>query len=248
MTMTAKATLLILSALTTACLTPGTQDPKKAPAAPPFALAAGELKIGDLIDRAADYLKRNILVHEQELANTGQTSNVFKLQQPIVTDHDGCEELLTTMLYARGFAVMALDESKGLYEVVSMNGPRAREVFNRAAQRSSEQVLARPNLKMPVTVVVPMKHTNATIATNALRPFFASAGSPQGAGSLSIGNVGNNSAMLLSGMQDQVANAIRLVQLADVPPAADSPGTAERLEALTQRVAALEAKLAGKEK
>jgi len=246
--MTPKTTLFLLSALATACLTPGAQDPKKAPAGPPFVLEAGELKINELIDRSAAYLKRNILTNEQEMANTAQGGSVFKLQQPISTDHDGCEDLLTSLLHTRGFAILPLDESKGVYEVISMNGPRQREVCSRAAQRTPAQILARPNLKMPVSVVVPLAHINATIATNALRPFFASTGSPQGSGSLTIGNVGNNTAMLMSGMQDQIANAIRLLQVADTPGAPDAPGTAERLEALTQRVAALEEKLAGKEK
>jgi hypothetical protein len=246
--MTMKAALFLLSALATACLAPGAQDPKKAPAGPPFTLEAGELKLGDLIDRAATYLKRNILVTEQEMASTGQGSNVFKLQQPISTDHDGCEELLTSMLYTRGFAVLALDEQKGVYEIISMNGPRSREIFNRAPQRTPAEILARPTLKMSVSTVVPLKHVNATIATNALRPFFASTGAPGGGGSLTLGNVGNNSAILLSGLQDQVANAIRMLQVADQPGAPEVAGTAERLEALNQRVAALEQKIAGKEK
>lgn len=246
--MTLKTSLFLLSALATTCLTPGTQDPKKAPEGSPFVVEAGELKMGDLIDRAAAYLKRNILSNEQEMANASQGTPVFKLQQPITTDRDGCEDLLTSLLYTRGFAIVPLDESKGVYEVIAMNGPRQREVFSRAAQRTPEQILARPNLKMSVSVVVPLKHVNATIATNALRPFFASTGGPQAGGSLTIGNVGNNSAMLVSGLQDQVANAIRLLQVADIPGAPDAPGTAERLEALSQRVRALEEKIAGKEK
>jgi hypothetical protein len=250
--MTTKAALFLLSALATACLAgtqdPKAQDPKKVPAGPPFAIEAGELKLGDLIDRAADYLKRNILVTEQEMMQAGQGSNVFKLQQPISTDRDGCEELLTTLLSTRGFAVVPLDEQKGVYEVISMNGPRSREIFSRAAQRTPEQILARPNLKMPVVTVVPLKHVNGTIATNALRPFFASTGAAQGGGSLTLGNVGNNSSILLSGLQDQVANAIRMLQIADIPGAPEVAGAAERMEALSQRVAALEQKIAGKEK
>jgi hypothetical protein len=241
--MTTKAAFLFLSALATACLTPGTQDPKK-PAAAPFVLEAGEVKLTDLIDRSAAYLKRNILTNEQEMANTGQGGNVFKLQNAISTDHDGCEELLTTMLYTRGFAVLALDESKGVYEIIAVNGPRGREIFNRAPQRTPEQILARPMLKMSVSTVVPLKNINATIATNALRPFFASTGAPGGGGSLTLGNVGNNSAILLSGLQDQVANAIRMLQIADTPGAPEVPGTTERLEQLNLRVAALEEKLA----
>ena len=35
---------------------------------------------------------------------------------------------------------------------------------------------------VPILTTVPLKNINATIATNALRPFFASTGSPQGGG------------------------------------------------------------------
>ena len=164
-------------------------------------------------------------------------------------DRQGCHELLATLLTANGFALTSLDEGKQLYEVVSMNGPRNREVFNHAAHRSPEEVLARPDLRMAVTTVVQLQHINATIATNAMRPFFASTGAPSGGGSLTLGNVGNNTGILLSGMQDQVANAIRMLRLVDVPqPKDQNPGLAEQVEALQQRVAKLEKALEKQDK
>ena len=53
------------------------------------------------------------------------------------------------------------------------------------------------------------------MATNSLRPFFASTG--QVGAPLTLGNVGNNRAMLLQGFTDQVAAAIRLLRTVDVP-------------------------------
>jgi hypothetical protein len=115
-------------------------------------------------------------------------------------------------------------------------------------QRSVDEVLARPDLKLPVLVMVPLKHINATIATNALRPFFASTGAPGGGGTLTLGNVGNSSAMLLTGMQDQVAQAIRLIRGCDVPPPPEqmeqAANSGERIQQLERRVKALEDKLA----
>lgn len=216
-----------------------TTTPKAATAAT-FVLEAGDVKIADLIDRAAAFLQWNILVNPQELANSGMGPGIFRLQQRVETNAQGCHELLASLLCANGFALTNLDEGKHLYEVVSMNGPRSREITSRAPHRSAEEVLARPELRMAVITVVQLQHINATIATNALRPFFASTGTPGGS-SLTLGNVGNNTGMLLSGMQDQVANAIRMLRLVDTPPAVPpAQGLADQIEALQDRIAKLE--------
>lgn len=209
-----------------------------------FVLEPGTIKLTDLIDRSARFLGWNILAQEQELASSGGQSSV-QLQNQISVDHDGCLELVTSLLYRSGLALVPLDEGKNLYEVISLMGPRQRDISARAKATTVADILARPNLKIMVTTVVPLQHTNATIATNALRPFFASTGGPSG-GSLTLGNVGNNTSLLLSGMQDQVAAALRLIQACDVAPPADQlpPSLADRVEALERRIAELERKLA----
>ena len=70
-----------------------------------------------------------------------------ELQLPVVTDRDGCEELLYGLLWTRGLVVVPLDEAKGVYEVLSVHGQRAREFGSRCVQRTPEQVLARPALR-----------------------------------------------------------------------------------------------------
>lgn len=201
-----------------------------------FAIPAGELTVADLIDKAAGFLQWNILFHDAELAQG--SSSPLKLQQAISTDRQGCEDLLSSLLYQRGFVILPLDEPRRLYEVVSLYGPRSREVTNRAAARTPEQVLARPTLRMPVTVVVKLQHINAVVATNALRPFFASAGP---AAALTIGNAGNAGALIMTGLQDQVATAVKLVQTVDVPPPPETaPTPTERIEQLEARLAKIE--------
>ncbi|MBL8755990.1 MAG: hypothetical protein JNK15_22030 [Planctomycetes bacterium] len=235
------ATLLLsLLACSPSCI--AQQGQKEAPKAP-FVLEAGEVQLPALVDRCAGYLGRNILMNATEMQGAGGPGAlVVRLQQKIETDQAGCEEVMTSLLYRSGFAVIQLDDG-GMFEVVSMYGPRGREVTTRAQHRTVEQVLARPNLKVPVTVTVALQHINATIATNALRPFFASTGGP--GPSLTIGNVGNNSAMLISGFQDQVVQAIRLVRECDIPPPKLAPSTEELLGDLMNRVKALEDKLGG---
>lgn len=234
----------------------------------PFVFEPGVVELRTLIERCGAYLQRNILVDDNELIPAkGQqggrrgaapaaaggadtvSSPVIELQLPVVTDRDGCEELLTSLLWARGLALVPLDEPKRVYEVLSMSGPRQREIPQRAVQRTPEQVLARPTLRQFVSVVYTLKHTRADVANNALRPFFAASGNS--VGSLNLGNVGNQTSILLSGPQDLVANALLLLQSADVPqpPEAKTDLTvrldalAQQHEQVLQRVAALEEKV-----
>lgn len=268
------ALVCVLPALLAAAFAQNEPRPAdRAPAAkPPFVFEPGVVELRTLIDRCSAYLQRNILADDNELAGggpkararpaapaaagapaaaaDGPTGPFVELQLPVVTDAAGCEELLTGLLWTRGLALVPLDEAKGVYEVLSMTGPRAREVVMRAPQRTPQQVLARPALRQFVTVVVELRHTNASFATNALRPFFASTGSANSA-TINLGTIGNTTSLLLSGPQDVVATALQLVQTADVPQPPDArPEITQRLDALqrqneqlAQRLAALEEKL-----
>lgn len=216
-----------------------------------FVIEPGAIEMSELVDRSASYLGWNILVNQQELAHC---ADQFKLQNRIETDRSGCEDVLTTMLATRGIVVRPLDEGKKLYEVVSLQGPRGREVLNSAPQRTAEEILSRPNLRMPVSTVLPLKHINSQIAVNSMRPFFAS---HQGSSSmLSFGTAGSKSSLMITGMQDQVATAIRMVQNSDVPaePQADAQpmkraqGQAQRTTVSSNRLKRLEGRLADLEK
>jgi hypothetical protein len=218
---------------------------KPSTARAPFVVEAGETPLAALIDRAAAHLECNIVWREQDLAASGDVNPVLRLQAPITTDRDGCLELLADALYRSGFALTWANERLRVMEAISINGPRGRDVWNRAAPRTEQEILARPALRMPVTVTLPLQHVNATIATNALRPFFASAGGPGHGPMLTIGNVGNSAAMIVSGMQDQVAHAIRIVRECDLPsrPEPEVADTQKRVSALEARLQALEARL-----
>lgn len=229
--------LLASPALVTSCVAQERAQSNEAK----FVLEAGEIQLSALIDRAANYLQWNILTNQAEMASGG--AQATKLQQRIETDRPGCEELLTSLLYRYGFAVLPVDEPKHLYEVIAMNGPRGRDIAMRAVRRTPAEILARPTLLIPVTTTVTLKHINAMIATNSLRPFLASTGGPTGG--LTIGNVGNTSGMVISGMQDQVATVLRMLETCDVPPPPDAaPPITDLIEALTKRIEALEKKVA----
>jgi hypothetical protein len=236
--------LFALLAITPSCVA---QDGAKTPPKEPFVIEAGEVQLTALIDRCAAYLDCNILTTPQEMAQASGAVTA-KLQKAVRTDRDGCEEFLANMLYRSGFALTYMDGKGETMEVISMAGPRAREIASRALPTTAEAVMARPSLKLWVITTLPLKHTNATIATNALRPFFASTGN--GPGSMTLGNVGNNTSLLLCGPQDQVAGAIRLIQKCDVPnnetfdPNTGMPVPTDRIQALERRVKTLEERLA----
>ena len=222
------------------------REPAKDPAKPPFVIEAGVIELTTLVDRCAAYLDWNILLNPQEMAASPGATQI-RLQKAISTDATGCEEFLAGLLSRNAMALTFVSPQGPTYEVISLHGPRGREVTNRAALRTPEQVLARPDLKVVVMTTVQLQHINATIATNALRPFFASTGAATSA-SLSLGNVGNSSGMLLLGTQDQVAQAIRVLRACDVPQPApsefDPSSWQHRMEAIERRMKALEDKLA----
>jgi hypothetical protein len=198
-----------------------------------FVLPAGDIEIRDLIDASARFLQRNILYRQEELA---QAHPPLSFQKELALDAIGCEEVLCQLLYVRGLALLTLDADRGLYEVVSMQGPRAREVMLNVQRRTPEEVLRRPNLKQPVLTAVQLQHINANIATNALRPFFAHASGQMGGG-ISFGTAGGNRSLLICGFQDQVASAVRLLQSCDVPGNIDPNEFEMRLQRLEAAVA-----------
>ncbi len=138
----------------------------------------------------------------------------------------------TTMLYVKGFAIVSRGEGAlEILEIVAIAGARQREITNGARYVTSAEL---PNYRnqtgVPILTTVPLKNINATVATNALRPFFAQTGTSQGGGTLTLGNVGNNTAMLLQGYGPQVFAAVELLKLVDVP--IDQPDLAVQVQVL----------------
>ncbi len=208
-----------------------------------FQLASGAHSTKDIIDATARYLGVNILANKGELEMTPQ----IDLQSAVLLRGDEVEQFVGDLLWTRS---LALVPRAGSYEVISMVGSRGREVMTAAVMRTPEEILLRPSLRTPVTTTISLKHINANIATNALRPFFAQAGMPAGGAGLTFGTAGSNDRILISGFQNDVARAIELVRANDQPPvnkaAAPSPAGAQlddlakKVEALEKRIEALE--------
>ncbi|MCK5942191.1 MAG: hypothetical protein KAI24_09495 [Planctomycetes bacterium] len=124
-----------------------------------------------------------------------------------------------TMLYIKGFAVVPRgDGDLELLEIVLMTGQRGREVTNGARYVTPDELVNyRFQTGVPILTTVPLRHINAQLANNALRPFFAGTGGATAGSSVQIGNVGNKSALLLQGFGPQVYAAVELLKLVDEP-------------------------------
>lgn len=180
-------------------------------AAEPFVLAAGVVPLPALVDRCAEYLGCNILlsVAEAEAASL----QPVRLQTAVSTDRAGCEELLANMLHRSGLVLTQLDAHGVWLEVLATNGPRARELPMRAIERTPEEILAHPHLRVPVLTSVTLQHVGVALVTNALRPILA------GPSGVTLGTAGRDDELLLCGLQHDVAQVIRLLRKCDRPQA-----------------------------
>lgn len=192
-----------------------------------FVLPKGPFELRDLIDEAATFLQWNILYTEEELQHAGRTPFVF--QKELALDALGCEEALCRLLGTRGCALTTIDAEKRLYEVVFIQGPRRNEITSRAVLRTPEEILRRPDLHAPVITHLQLEHTNANIAVNALRPFLAQSHN-QAMSGVMIGTAGNNSNVVLTGFQDEVARVVQILQRCDT----EQPVPAEMEQRLVQ--------------
>jgi len=175
-------------------------------------VAAGNYKPLTVIDAVADFMDWNIFSDKNEL----KMAKVITLQNAMKFDKADCEEAISELMFAAGMIFLPQNAKLGLYEVIHMQGRRAREIHSRATVKTTEQVRAKPNLKQPVRVTVKLENVNATIVTNALRPFFAQAG---GAAAhrpgLVFGTAGAPDAILLVGLHPDVVKAIDLIEEVD---------------------------------
>ncbi|MBM4063258.1 MAG: hypothetical protein FJ265_19500, partial [Planctomycetes bacterium] len=181
------------------------------------------MELPEFIKWACEVTGRVFTFSEQELQGTAQGGNRVSFLGTLRFKRDRFREeffwFFQTMLFIRGFALVPRGEGPlEILEIVSLNGPRNREVTNGARYVTPDEIATyRNQTGVPILTTVPLKNINAPIATNALRPFFAQTGSPGGGGALTLGTVGNNTAMLLQGFGPQVYAAVELLKLVDVP-------------------------------
>jgi general secretion pathway protein D len=181
------------------------------------------MELAEFIKWAQEVTGRAFTFNLTELQGGGQAAGPVSFLGTLRIKRERFKEdffsFFQTMLYIKGFAVVPRGEGPlEMLEIVSMSGPRNREVTNGARYVTPDELhVYRNQTGVPILTTVTLKNINATIATNALRPFFASTSAPTGGGGPTLGNVGNNTAMLIQGFGPQVYAAVKLLELVDVP-------------------------------
>ena len=146
---------------------------------------------------------------------SGEVSGAtFTLQTGVALDKSTCEDFVSQIAYSKGYAMTPLNRSLKVYEFINLRGQHRARVFTQATVMTPEQVAENANRYVAITTTLTFKHLDASRAAAQLRPFFAAAGG-QG---MPISFVGLNSkSMLMSGFAPQVARAMQLLAMADVP-------------------------------
>lgn len=207
-------------------------------------LPAGEFTVQELVDATATYLCRNFLYD----ANAVQRARGFALQRPLAVDALGAEELLYALLATRDFAVLPIDEPRGLYQIVLLDPqqPRA-DVLASSPWRTPEEVALRPRLREIVFTALPLQFADARDVAQALRQTTVLG--PWRPGQL-VASAADRQLLVLHGYRDQVANALqlagRLERLLQSSAGKPADPVLARLRQLELELAALKQRLDGR--
>lgn len=180
------------------------------------------MELVEFIKWAEEVTGKRFTFNPNELTGAGQSAGAISFLGTLTIKRERFKEdffsFFQTMLYIRGFALVPRGEGDlEMLEIVAIAGPRGREVTSGARYVTPDELyLYRAQTGVPILTTVTLKHINAPVATNSLRPFFASTGTT-GGGSPTLGNVGNNTAMLVQGFGPQVYAAVELLKLVDIP-------------------------------
>ncbi|MHC5066053.1 MAG: hypothetical protein ACYTG5_18990 [Planctomycetota bacterium] len=203
----------------------------------PFILEVGEHSLIDLIKSSGEYLDRLYLYSPQELENPSKSR--VTIDRRMELDARACEEVIGQILYTNGIARVTRDKERGIYEWISMYGPKRQELTSSSEYVPVDRVGEYRNLwGVTILTAVPLRHINANTAQTQLRPFFAQGGA--GGVGLTPGSVGNGRSLLLQGFGPQVAQAVELLQKSDAaaaePLSQEGKTIRERLSRLEEQV------------
>ena len=204
-------------------------------------LSKGPHGIDELIKKSGEFLGRNYLFDSSqspEVCNPNNPQGKIELPRELRLDAASCEEVIGQILFAHNWVAAVLDPEQKLYDWVFLPGPKGPALKQQVRQRSPEEVLAQPKRVEFVAVAVKLEHLNAQLAAANLRQFF---NDPRGLLNLLPTGGQRSGSLLVTGFQPQVAQILDLLKMLDVATPAIEQG-------LTQRLAAIEARLRRLEK
>ncbi|MFO1053540.1 MAG: hypothetical protein U1F36_15105 [Planctomycetota bacterium] len=222
--------VLSLAAVAALSFSPTEPAVVRTPAGDQLILEAGTYEIPSLVDKVAQTLGRNYLMAESEMNGSAK----LVLQTRIALETDQIEPMLERLLYTKGFAIVPLDPTRGINEIISMMGPRRAEIMARAKWIDVDQVLAQSDRFDAVTTTVRLRNVNANFAVAQLRPFLSM---PGGTTQIVVGSL-SESTLLLTGLRCTLVPAVRALIAAD--DAAESQREKSKLDEIGTRLDRLE--------
>lgn len=188
-----------------------TVTPAQEKASQGFVLEPGEYDIANILERASAFLSRNYF---WDKASTSHPSARITIQKKLNLDYRGCEEVVSQLLFMKGFTVVPIDPKRGLYDVVSNRGQRVGNIGSNPVFMTPEEVLRNANLRVLAMTSLNLKHIDAARASQHLRPFLSASGGRQG---LNFGSPGSQTSLLMQGHPAQLATAIKMLRDVDRP-------------------------------
>ncbi len=175
---------------------------------------SGDHKLGNLIDQAANYLKRNYLFSDK-----GNPEASFKLQESVVLNPKTCEEFISQIAFSKGYVMSPISHALGVYEFIYLQGNDRSRIPTSATPMTPKEVKAKSRHYIAVKTSITLKHLSAGPIAATMRSFFASRARNE---SLTFATMTDRT-ILIAGFAPQVAHAIQLLEAADLPFVAKAP-------------------------
>jgi hypothetical protein len=214
--------------------------PRIMTAGPKILLEAGQHSPKDLVAMSCTVLRRNELVNWLE--NPQHETDRITLVNAMEVDPKDFERVVSGLMYTRKYVLTPVDPANGIWEWIFLMGPNKGEVRRRAVFMTAEELRDYKGPLRFVTTTYRLKNMDPQRAANTLRPFY---GQDQALGLDPVTPLGGSRALLVTHYSDVVAGILRMLELVDrneLP--LEETKALEQIKQLTERVEALEKKLA----
>lgn len=201
-------------------------------------LDAGEHQLEELIEKLTPLAGINAVM-PPEIQPKGRPLPGLRFVRDTTVQAPEALKFLSQTLYSAGFMLSPVDAQGKLYEIVSLRGSRRPVITGRPLRLTREQLVKNRGLYIHALCVLPLKHLDASRASNSLRPFFAGQGSQS---PIYFASASSN-ALVVAGLPDQLLGVAEMLDQIDRPEPAREQATLQRLAQLEARLKRLEARL-----